>query len=112
MHAGFDSRKLDAATLEAVRTELFGRYLQVCEFDCGARDQLTAELDDFVHCIRTGECPRVDGKAGRDAVALATQILSCIRNHAWEGDATGPCGPNALPAPIGTLFAVAESRAA
>ncbi len=112
LHAGFDSRKLDPAVLESVRTELFGRYLQVCELDCGSRDQLTAELNDFVHCLRSGEQPRVDGKAGRDAVALATQILACIRNHTWEGDATGPCGPNALPAAMGTLFAVAESRAA
>ena len=112
LHAGFDSRRLDPSALESVRTELFGRYLQVCEFACGTRDQLTSELEDFVHCIRTGERPRVDGTAGRDAVALATQILSCIRNHAWEGDVAGPCGPKALPAPLGSLFATVESRAA
>ena len=56
--------------------------------------------------------PRVDGTAGRDAVALGTQILDSLRQHAWEGDAAGPCGPNALPAPLGALFAVAESQAA
>jgi predicted dehydrogenase len=112
LHAAFDSRKLDPATLESVRTELFSRYLQVCELDCHGGDQLTRELEDFVHCIRTGDTPRVDGTAGRDAVALATQVLTSLRRHAWEGDEAGPCGPNSLPAPLGALFGVAESQAA
>ena len=112
LHSSFNSRKLDPAALESVRTELFGRYLQVCELDCEAGDQLTRELENFVHCIRTGERPRVDGTAGRDAVALATQILDSLRRHAWDGDASGPCGPNELPVSMGPLFAVAESQAA
>jgi predicted dehydrogenase len=112
LHAGFDSRKLDAAGLESVRNELFGRYLQVRELDCNAGDQLTRELEDFVRCVRTGDLPRVDGTAGRDAVALATQVLDRISRHAWDGNAGGPCGPNALPAPLGPLFAAVESKAA
>ncbi len=112
LHAGFNSRKLDPAVLESVRTELFGRYLQVCELDCNAGDQLTRELEDFVHCIRSGDRPRVDGIAGRDAVALATQVLDSLRRHAWEGDIAGPCGPNVLPASLGPLFAAAEAKAA
>ena len=112
LHAGFDARKLDAAGLESVRTELFGRYLQTCELDCNAGDQLAMELNDFVHCLRTGARPRVDGVDGRDAVALATQIVDRLRRHFWDGGASGPCGPNALPEPLGPLFTVAETKAA
>jgi predicted dehydrogenase len=112
LHAGFDSRKLDPAALESVRTELFGRYLQVCELDRNIGDQLTRELEDFVRCIRSGDRPRVDGIAGRDAVALAMRILDSLRCHAWNGDTAGPRGPNALPTPLGPLFAVAETKAA
>ena len=85
LHAGFDSRKLDLATAESVRTELYGHFLQVCELDCNAGDQLTRELEDFAHCIRTGQRPRVDAEDGRDAVALATQILDCIAQSCVGG---------------------------
>jgi predicted dehydrogenase len=112
LHAGFDSRKLDAATLESVRRELFGGYLQVCERACDAGDQLTRELEDFVRCIRTGQQPRVNGAAGHDALVLATQVLESLGRHQWDGDAAGPCGPSALPTPLGSLFTVVESRAA
>jgi predicted dehydrogenase len=113
LHAGFDSRRLDAATAESVRSELHGRYLQTLQFDCvAAGDQLTRELQEFVHCVRTGDRPRVDGAAGRDAVALATQVLTSLRSHAWEGDVSGPCGPSCLPAPLGALFPAIETKAA
>jgi hypothetical protein len=36
------------------------------------------ELQDFVESIRTLRQPRVSGAAGRDAVAVAEQILACI----------------------------------
>ena len=52
------------------------------EIDCVGGDQLTAELQDFVGCVRGGGTPRVDGGAGRDAVALATRVLDSLQNHA------------------------------
>ena len=67
------------------------------EFD--AVDALALELHDFVDSIRTGRQPRVTGEAGRDAVAVAEQILARIHTHAWDDQADGPVGPLAVPRP-------------
>jgi predicted dehydrogenase len=102
-----DSRRLDAATLASLKSELFTRHLQTRTLDVSKRhaaDQLTRELQGFVGCVNSGRTPRVDGVAGRDALALASAILDAIRSHAWEGDADGPKGPHEVPAPRGWLF--------
>ena len=100
-----DSRRLDAAATASLKAELFGRHLQVRELECGAvSDQLTRELQEFVNCVRMGLRPRVDGPAGRDAVALAGRVLEAMSAHHWDGTAGGPVGPWMLPAPLGTLF--------
>ncbi len=100
-----DSRRLDAAATASLKAELFGRHLQVREVECtAAGDQLTRELQEFVQCVRTGSRPRVDGRAGRDAVELAGRVLDSMAAHRWDGAADGPAGPRRLPAPMGTLF--------
>ena len=106
-----DSRRLDANTAASLKAELFGRHLQVRELDCAGGDQLTSELRDFLHCVRTGERPRVDGEAGRDAVMLAARVLDAAAAHRWDGAADGPAGPRRLPAPLGALF-TSEAREA
>jgi predicted dehydrogenase len=72
-------RKIAPATL---KDELFRRYLPVVELDCNVGDQLTCELQDFVHCVQTGARPRVSGEEGRDALALALRILDSARARA------------------------------
>jgi predicted dehydrogenase len=102
-----DSRRLDPAILASLKTELFTRHLHATDVDCSGRhqaDQLTRELQEFVRCARIGGAPRADAAAGRDALALASQILDRIRVHAWEGRPDGPIGPHQLPAPHGWLF--------
>jgi predicted dehydrogenase len=99
--------RLDTATVASLKSELFGRHVQIQELDCNAGDQLTCELREFVQCVRTGQRPRVDGAAGRDALALAERILDSLRMHSWEGT-EGPAGPWQLPMPRGTLFASAS----
>ena len=56
------------------------------------------EQRDFVTSIRTGKTPRVDGAAGRDAIAVGEMILAKIEQHAWDGNAAGRQGPFAMPA--------------
>jgi predicted dehydrogenase len=107
-----DSRWLDAATLASLKSDLFGRHVQVQELDCNAGDQLTRELQEFIRCVQTGQEPRVDGAAGRDALDLASRVLDSLRKHAWEGDGAGPIGPWHLPAPQGSLFTVPKREAA
>jgi predicted dehydrogenase len=99
-----DSRRLEPATQTSLKAELFGKHLEVTERDCDAGDQLTCELDEFVRCVRTGKKPRADAAAGREAVALAWQVLDSLRKHAWEGNIAGPCGPWQLPTAQGMLF--------
>jgi predicted dehydrogenase len=97
----------------SLKDELFGRDLQVFTRECHSdRDQLTAELRDFIDCLTTGARPRVSGEDGRDALALAARILDRIQQHAWEGHAGGPKGPSELPAPQGLLFPALAARAA
>jgi predicted dehydrogenase len=43
-----------------------------------AVDALAVEIDDFIESIRTGRPPRVTGQSGRDALAVAEQILARI----------------------------------
>ena len=51
-----------------------------------------------MNAVRTGQAPRVDGAAGRDAVAVAEMILDRIADHAWDGTTTGRHGALAMPA--------------
>jgi hypothetical protein len=41
--------------------------------------------------------PRVSGEAGRDAIAVAEQVLARIQTHAWDDTVDGPAGPLAAP---------------
>ncbi len=108
-----DLRPADPGTLASLRTELFGRHLQVHERTCDApADQLTRELEDFVRCLQTGQRPRVDGAAGSSAVAVAGRILEALRGHCWGGEAGGPSGPWHLPDPRGFLFTPSAQDAA
>jgi predicted dehydrogenase len=102
----------DAATNHMLKKDLLGRHLQVLELDCNQGDQLTRELENFIHCVHTGEQPRVTGEDGRDAVALALRVVQSLENHAWNGDRQGPCGPMNLPAALGSLFTPPVERQA
>jgi predicted dehydrogenase len=44
-------------------------------------EPLRLELADFVRCVRGREQPRVPGEAGRDALALADDVLKAIEAH-------------------------------
>jgi len=45
------------------------------------QEPLRAELESFVECVRIRRAPRVDGVAGRAALALATQVAGSIQEH-------------------------------
>jgi predicted dehydrogenase len=103
-HSGFDVRKLDPGMIGLFKEQLFGQYLEVRELDMKEADQLTLELKHFVDCVRTHTQPKVSGLDGRNAVALAAQILKQINTHQWEGHTGGPVGPTQHPVPLGPLF--------
>jgi predicted dehydrogenase len=101
---GLDPAQLDPASRACLREELFGRHLETRVISGNMQDQLSAELQDFVACVRSGAEPRVTGTAGRDAIALAGAILHEIRTHAWDEASSGLRGPHQLPSPHGPLF--------
>jgi predicted dehydrogenase len=109
---GLDPRLLEPAALARLKEQWFGRYLQVLELDRKDGDQLTAELQDFVHCVRTGGRPRVTGEDGHGAIALAARVLQCVHGHSWTGKSDGPTGPAHLPRPLGPLFQLGRGEAA
>ncbi len=107
-----DARRADPATLQSLKTELFTRHLETLTLDCNEGDQLTRELFDFVQSVTTGSTPRVDGVAGRNAVALAQAVVTGLRRHRWDGEATSAAGPHHLPTPLGPLFTTMTARKA
>jgi predicted dehydrogenase len=102
-----DSRRLEPALLDSLKTEMFSRFIQSVEIDCNtrhSRDQLTREVEHFLDCVRTGTQPRVDGQAGLNAVHLANQVVMSLRQHHWAGKDESFVGPHQLPTATGRLF--------
>jgi predicted dehydrogenase len=102
---GLSALHLDPTRREQLKADVFGKHMETLELECDTdQDQLTAELKHFIHCVRTGRTPLVTGADGRDALSLADRILAQVQRHPWDGTATGPRGPKAMPAPKGKLF--------
>lgn len=93
----FDVDQLAADEVERCRQHFMDEHLPRRQESFAAVDALQLELLDFIAAIRTPRTPRVTGQHGRDAVALAEQILRQIDAHAWDGTADGRRGPHALP---------------
>jgi predicted dehydrogenase len=96
------NRQLDIDLLSPEQVEHYKEHLfdellprAVVEFE--EVDALALEQEDFLGSIRTPRRPRVPGEAGRNAVALAEQILGRIHTHAWDDTPEGPVGPLLIP---------------
>ena len=74
---GLDPARLDPASRSRIREELFTRHLEMTSLDGKSQDQLTCELQNFITCVQTGATPRVSGKDGFAALAVAERILTC-----------------------------------
>ncbi len=80
-----------------LREQLFAELLMKSEVpvtDCNAMEQ---EHLDFVRAIRTSSDPQVTGSAGRDALAVAQEILDQVQAHQWDGGIYDRRGPLAFP---------------
>ncbi|MGD9635228.1 MAG: Gfo/Idh/MocA family oxidoreductase, partial [Pirellulales bacterium] len=104
----FQVDRLSAEEKTHLKAHLFDDLLVRTEHEPAKINAIEEEQRDFVAAIRTGKLPRVDGLAGRDAVAVAGMILESIHEHAWDGSSTGRHGPFAMPAlpisPAAELF--------
>jgi predicted dehydrogenase len=84
------------ANIDQLKASIFGQYIQQTELPVVPQDQLTAELHDFLHAVRTRQSPRVDGRQGLAALQVAEQISQSVESHAWDGDRSGRIGPMVL----------------
>ncbi|MBN2475649.1 MAG: Gfo/Idh/MocA family oxidoreductase [Pirellulales bacterium] len=95
----FDVNGLTPEQVAYLRDHLAEEHLPREELEFEAVDALALEVRDFIDSIRTPRAARVSGEAGRDALAVAEQILEKIDAHAWDETANGPVGPLAVPRP-------------
>jgi predicted dehydrogenase len=94
----FRIERLSASERAYWKEHLFDELLVRKQYELPAVNAIQEEQRDFVRAIREGQAPRVDGAAGRDAVAVAELILERIEEHAWDGTPVGRHGPFAMPA--------------
>ncbi len=96
------SRRFDVDALKPDEVDYYiknfaDEHLGREELEFEAVDALALEIQDFAESIRAPRVPRVSGAAGRDAIAVAQQILARIETHAWDDAVDGPAGPMAAP---------------
>jgi predicted dehydrogenase len=94
----FRADQLSAADRAYWKEHLFDELLVRTQSELPAGNAIQEEQRDFVRAIRESGAPRVDGVAGRNAVAVAEMILERIEEHAWDGTPSGRHGPFAMPA--------------
>jgi predicted dehydrogenase len=94
----FRADRLTAEERAYWKENVFTQLLVRSQRDAQPVNAIQEEQRDFVNAIRTGRQPRVDGAAGRDAIAVAEMILENIEEHAWDGSTTGRHGAFAMPA--------------
>lgn len=95
----FDVDALSPKEVDHYKEHLFEEHLPRETITSEPFDALSLELDDFVESVQTPRTPRVSGEQGRNAVAVADEILSRIQTHAWDDASGGPVGPHATPRP-------------
>jgi predicted dehydrogenase len=94
----FQVDQLTAEERAHLKDHMFDDLLMRSEHEPIKINAIEEEQRDFVAAIRTGKTPRVDGVAGRNAIAVAGLILESIHEHAWDGSSAGRHGPFAMPA--------------
>ncbi len=100
---------MSAPELEHCRQHLMDEHLPQTRLSAEPVDALALEQDDFVASIRGPRVPRVSGEDGRDAVAVAEQVLESIREHADEELAESTPSAQVLPPPHFPLSALRGS---
>jgi predicted dehydrogenase len=67
-----------------LKDEVFSKWMKHEVLQASSADALTAELKDFVSCIRTGSRPRVSGEDAVRAMEVADQVLAGMAQWSWQ----------------------------
>ncbi|MBI1311507.1 gfo/Idh/MocA family oxidoreductase [bacterium] len=72
------------ADLDQLKRDVFGRFIQIETPDISSDDALTAELNEFVNCVRTGSRPSCSGEEALDALQVAERVLAGMSRCDWR----------------------------
>ncbi|MCX7422161.1 MAG: Gfo/Idh/MocA family oxidoreductase [Planctomycetia bacterium] len=67
------------ADIERLKQEVFGSLIEVHQETASAQDALTAELQEFVDCVRHGATPTVTGTVAIQALTVAERLLGIVQ---------------------------------
>ena len=83
--APLDLARQPGADIEQLKKDVFGRFVTVesPSIDASGPDALTQELIEFVHCVRNGGSPHVDGEQALQAMIVADAVLQSLAAHDW-----------------------------
>ena len=95
-HQDILERRVDTAVAASQNKQLLDEFLPCTTLASQDNNAILDELHDFARAIRTSSKPRVTGRQGRNAVALAERILRSLDIHEWDGWKGGRKGPRAL----------------
>ena len=95
----FRADQLTPQQVAHYKTHLAEEHLPRQQQTFDAVDALALELEDFVDSVLSARQPRVGGEAGRDALAVAEQVLQSIAGHARRFAAVPETLPAAVPYP-------------
>jgi len=97
----YELARTQQESIETLKPQVFGHFIEVEEFSGTDTDALTAELESFLNCVRTGQRPLVNGADALNALKVAEQVMNSLNQHRWNGTQPGPVGPHALTNPAG-----------
>jgi predicted dehydrogenase len=66
------------ADIEQLKQEVFGSLIEVQKETLPAHDALTAEISEFVECVRSGTSPTVTGTVAVEVLAVAERVLGAL----------------------------------
>jgi predicted dehydrogenase len=93
----FDVDALTVDQKNQLREHLFEALLVKSEVPVAECNAMELEQLDFVRAIRTSSEPQVSGSAGRDALAIAQEVVTQVASHRWDGASGRRLGPLAMP---------------
>ncbi len=73
-----DRARQPGADIEQLKQEVFGSLIEVQTQTPAPQDALTAEITEFVECIRSGRSPMVTGTVAVEALTIAERILGVL----------------------------------
>lgn len=66
------------ANIEQLKQDVFGSWIEVQKQTPAPQDALTAEITEFVDCVRSGSSPTVTGTVAVEALTVAERILGSL----------------------------------